>query len=512
MPAPKPKLNASEIDALLSAADALFGYEKLAAALVEAIGPARAQQLIASRSAIPWTKADTEAVALALWPLVPGSTAKDKRKAITSAVRPCFATADRYAEVMEYALEKIEEWLDGEETEAPGAVPPWSACTHASCWNGSNARQRMMNVLSPAFTEAKYAQYRDWMLSVGCNTAHVFLSNKADGEGGGYCIYGTSWTWEINAAFCDVFRRRISDLRDHGFAVVVWLFADDSSAWNKEAKKNFPKYLADLKAQVLLDQASIVVAGLELDEYYGSADVAALINAIRQVYPGKVGTHEASGHKFAALADIVFLQTKTGLSPAQIKAAVAAARKNTGKPVNCFEIERHPASTEQIEAAFAGGAFAVGNWNGKAQLVNNAYELPVGATHLGDDVDLSKAEWVGKINGANALVTDDIAPFRHDKTTFYYKQTPGTKNWKPRFTDNGKDLNSAACLAVWRDGRWRVGRFDDCSETRNTREKKNIVNGYLKGIRPVVGEPFRFLLVNADGKYRTKAPGGLWTQ
>lgn len=32
------------------------------------------------------------------------------------------------------------------------------------------------------------------------------------------------------------------------------------------------------------------------------------------------------------------------------------------------------------------------------------------------------------------------------------------------------------------------------------------------GVTPVVGEPFRFLLVNADGKYRTKAPGGLWTQ
>ena len=113
MPAPKPKLTYAEIKALIGAADALVGADNLAAALVEAVGAKRAQQLVATRKAIPWSKADTEAVALALWPLVPGATAKAKRKAVTAAVRPCFASAARYAEVMEYVLEKIEEWLAG---------------------------------------------------------------------------------------------------------------------------------------------------------------------------------------------------------------------------------------------------------------------------------------------------------------------------------------------------------------------------------------------------------------
>jgi hypothetical protein len=505
------KLTKAEGIALAEALAARVGHANVLLALVSAIGAERATGIV-ERQEGRISKAETLALVKAIIPLVPGDTLKAKIKVAIAALREVIPDKARQDAILAYVVQRIKDWKNPPPVSDPSAVPPWDACTRASCWNGSNAQQRMMNVLSPGMSADKFAQYRDWMLSLGCNAAHVFLSNKADGENAGFCIYGNAWTWTPDAVFCATMRDRIADLRSRGMAVVVWLFADDSAAWNKEAKKNFPRYLADLKAQGLLDQASTVVAGLELEEYFGSSDVSALINAIRQVYPGKVGTHEASGHKFAALADIVFLQTKTGLSPAQIKAAVAAARKNTGKPVNCFEIERHPASTEQIEAAFAGGAFAVGNWNGKAQLVNNAYELPVGATHLGDDVDLSKAEWVGKINGANALVTDDIAPFRHDKTTFYYKQTHGTKNWKPRFTDNGKDLNSAACLAVWRDGRWRVGRFDDCSETRNTREKKNIVNGYLKGIRPVVGEPFRFLLVNADGKYRTKARGGLWTQ
>jgi len=128
MPVPKPKLTAAEIEALIGAADALVGTYNLAAALVEAIGAKRAQKLISSRSAIQWTKSDTEAVALALWPLVPGSTAKAKRKAITSAVRPCFATAARYAEVMEYVIEKIEEFLSGGETaDVSSAYPPAGA-------------------------------------------------------------------------------------------------------------------------------------------------------------------------------------------------------------------------------------------------------------------------------------------------------------------------------------------------------------------------------------------------
>lgn len=128
MPAPKPKLTPAEIEALIAAADGLFGSEKLAAVLVESIGANRAQQLIATRKAIAWSKADTEAVALALWPLVPGSTAKAKRKAITAAVRPCFKTQARYAEVMEYVLEKLEDFLVGPApAEVSSAYPPVGA-------------------------------------------------------------------------------------------------------------------------------------------------------------------------------------------------------------------------------------------------------------------------------------------------------------------------------------------------------------------------------------------------
>ena len=114
--AAKPKLTADEIAGLVEAAEKLIGMEKAAPALAGAIGAERAAKLIATRKAIPWTKADTEAVALALYPLIPGKTATAKRKALTAAVLPVFATLARYEAVMLYALERIEAWLSGEES------------------------------------------------------------------------------------------------------------------------------------------------------------------------------------------------------------------------------------------------------------------------------------------------------------------------------------------------------------------------------------------------------------
>lgn len=499
MPAPKPNLMEAEIKALIDAADGLFGAEKLAAAMVEAIGIKRAQQLIAMRKAIAWSKADTEAVALALWPIVPGATAKAKRKAITAAVRPCFATRARYAEVMEYVLEKIEELLAAPSVVVPsaGSIPAWDACTLASCWNGKNASQRMMNILSPAFTDAKFAQYRDWMLSIGCNTAHLFLSNKADGEGGGYCIYGQSWSWTVNKAFCDIFLARIADLRAHGFAVVPWLFADDSGAWNKEAAKDFPRYLADLKAAGLLDQSSIVVDGLELDEYYQSSQVSTLANAIRKVWTGKVGTHQTSGRfDYAALADIVFYQVNPGKSAAQIKAEAQKVVKATGKPLCFFELDRQP-NRALCDAALAGGAYAVGNWKGDA--------VSASVPASGFPAELSSIQWLhssvrdwpqtATITGAK--IANGHIQFPYDKADVWPVASSGT--------GNGTNANVWAIVQLgckWYAGTWEWLRKGQTSKpvgcldgSKGDHFKVSPLNGW----RPKSGEEF-YLMVSGHAR------------
>ena len=242
-------------------------------------------------------------------------------------------------------------------------IKKWDECTLASCWNGANASQRMMNMLSPGMSDSKFTSYMEWMKGRGCNTSHLILANKADGEKGGYTIYGPSFDWSVDQNTVNLMKSRIDVLRKNGFGIVLWLFTDDSSAYTSEAKKNFPKYLKDLKDSGLLDYASTVVVGLELQDYYNnSATVASLVAATRSVYKGKIGTHETSGnYAFARLADICFYQVSPGKSASFIKADAAKVKKATGKPVNFFELERYP-DRAKCQAALSGGAFGVGNW------------------------------------------------------------------------------------------------------------------------------------------------------
>ncbi len=242
-------------------------------------------------------------------------------------------------------------------------IPAWDKCTLASCWNGSNAQQRMMNMLSPHMTEDKFISYMNWMKGRGCNTAHVFTSNEKNGENAGYCIYGKVWDWNTDSAYYNIMLNRIKTLRKNKFAVVLWLFADDSSKFNSTAKKNFPQYIKDLKKLGFLDYASTIVVGLELDEYYSVNDVNKLVQAVRAEYKGKIGTHQTSGrYDYSPLADICFYQVNPGKTPTWIKNETVRVKSAIGgKPLNFHEIERQP-NREKCEAALAGGAFGVGNW------------------------------------------------------------------------------------------------------------------------------------------------------
>jgi hypothetical protein len=243
--------------------------------------------------------------------------------------------------------------------------PSWDECVHASCWTGSNAAVRLMNILSPHCSDGSFDNWVDWMKKRGCDTAHLFLSNKADGVWAGYSPYGSDpgapWDWKPDTSVCRHMRARMRSMRRRGIAVVVWLFADDSAVWNREAAKDFPRYLRDLSDNGLLDYASTIVAGLEADEYFTAAQVKALVNAVRTVYRGKVGVHQTSGRMdYAPLADIFFGQVKPETSLAGIAAAVARFRA-AGRPVNLFECRRQEDRAASQEA-LAAGAYGVGNW------------------------------------------------------------------------------------------------------------------------------------------------------
>lgn len=245
---------------------------------------------------------------------------------------------------------------------ANAAPVEWQKCTKASSW-ALNAQARMMNIFSPNMSDSKAASYIQWMKSRGCNTAHVFISNEGNGEHSGYSIYGPKWDWTIDSKYYNLMLSRIQILRKQGFAVVIWLFADDSPRFNSLAAKNFEKYIIDCKNLGFFKEASIVVVGLELNEYYGLSDVVRLISATKKHYNGKIGTHQTSGrYEYSKYANILFYQVDPGKSASWIKAETIRVKKASGgKPLVMFELERNPAR-EKCLAAFSGAAFSVGNW------------------------------------------------------------------------------------------------------------------------------------------------------
>lgn len=263
-------------------------------------------------------------------------------------------------------LQRAGEWQQAIATNAPVAastnIPAWHEATHSSNWR-DNARVRHMNGLSPHMPRERFIEYVQWQISAGCNTVNLFVANQGDGEFAGYCIYGKSWSWKLDKAYCAEMLWRVAYCHEQGLAVNIWLLADDSSKFNKECARDFGRYLRDLRDVGLLRYASTVVVGLELDEYYNSSQVAALVAAVREVWDGAVATHETSGNmRFSKHADLVFYQLKTGLSPAQVETRIREACAKAGKPVCASELSRDP-DRALCEAAFRGGAYGCGNWD-----------------------------------------------------------------------------------------------------------------------------------------------------
>ena len=313
-----------------------------------------------------------------------------------------------------------------------GDVPHWRDCTLASCWrtmNGYSAAWRMMCMLSPCFNEERFSSYLNWMIAQNANTAHLFLCNFRDYSSYEINVIGrsmvgyTPWgvepigddhevqtrkaeDWwgsyegapvqDVDVNVANEMMNRLYRIRRRGLAVVLWLCADDSSAWNAVFARNAKNIIAklaeykytgsnaSLQGKGFFDLASIVVAGLEMEEYWQPDEAQFVIDGIRAAVPHmKIGVHQAcddtgtddgrynpsydpeakgpSGRlSYAGMGDIVFFQVSPGANAKQIAAETKLAIALTGKPVNFFELDR-TLNPKLCQAALDAGAFAVGN-------------------------------------------------------------------------------------------------------------------------------------------------------
>lgn len=235
-------------------------------------------------------------------------------------------------------------------------------CVHATCWNGSNASQRYMNMLSPAMSNDKFNSYLDAMKARGVDTVHLLLMNKADGENAGYSIYGTGGTGAVNKDVVGHMIARLKVFRNEGLHVVLWGVADDSNDWANAMLANPAKYASDLKTTGILEYADLFVLGLEMDEYGSSSGWSAFAAALRETEPDLyLATHHTSGkYTYASLGSGVMGQLDKDCSTSDIQAQIEKIT-SLGKDAWGFEYDRKP-NRAKAEAALAKGAKGVGNW------------------------------------------------------------------------------------------------------------------------------------------------------
>ncbi len=382
---------------------------------------------------------------------------------------------------------------------------PWKDCRYSSNWNGSNASKRMMNLVSPKFSDAKVREYLDWQQSVGCDHCHLLLVNEADGEGAGYDALADAKAREVALA-------RVRQIRARGMGVVAWIVADDSNNYRKRIFADPAKYASGLKD--FMPYLSYICLGLEMNEGEGSsAKWKSLRDAIKAAgWTGPFATHHTSGKgTHASLGSIVMDQLEPSCTTADIAKSVKALR-GKGYEVCGFEYSRGP-DAAKAKAALDAGAFSCGNWKGGGPIVTPSVPSvpPAPAndgqiTQSADEVDFSTLDWCwGSFSGKSASPVSgvEIGSLKVSSSGMSYKWKSG--GCEKLGASSATDASCLACLFCKLDGKWKGGKFDWISTSRTTRDFANISGGYNGWQKDAISKAteYAFVIVSKDGKKRT---------
>lgn len=378
----------------------------------------------------------------------------------------------------------------------------------ASCWHGSNASERMMNILSPRMSDDTFGKRLAWMVGKGCTAAHLILVNAADGEAGGYAAWNDSDREKM--------KQRWETVKKAGLTPIPWIITDDSKAYRDQLFANADKLVGKM-ADFLAAECPYVVLGLEMDE---DKSVTAeqwkkVRDAVKKHYKGPLGVHHCSGNsfKFASLGEIVLGQLDPGCSESQVQAQIKAILAK-GKRAVGFEYERGP-SRKLAVAALKAGAEGCGNWDGGdlPGVANSATTTSstlatttTTETSAEDAVDFSSLNfcWGGfKGGGAKLDSKARIYNLSVSSSGMSYKWLSG--GCENLGASSSSDASCLACLFCLIDGSWKGGKFDWISTSRTTRDFENVKGAYGGWDKSAISKAskFAFVIISKDGKKRT---------
>lgn len=441
------------------------------------------------------------------------------------AIPDVFEPSDEQPEVAESQQVAVESSLPvvAESATTAASAMPWNQCKYSSNWDGNNAAKRMMNLVSPKFSDAKVKEYLDWQQSVGCDHCHLLLVNEADGEGAGYDALA-------DASAKKTALQRVKQIRARGMGVVAWIVADDSDNYRKRIFNDPAKYANGLKDY--MPYLSYICLGLEMNEGEGSsAKWTALRDAIKAAgWTGPFATHHTSGkYGHAGLGSIVMDQLDPSCTVSDIAKSVKALC-GKGYEVCGFEYSRGP-DKAKAQAALDAGAFGCGNWKGNGPIVTPSV-LTQGNTRSeennnqittkeesandkfgdiehdtgSDAVDFASLDWCrGSFSGKSAKIVDgvQIGSLKVSSSGLSYKWVKG--GCEKLGASSATDASCLACVFCLIDGKWKGGKADWVSTSRTTRDSANIYDGYNGWDKQAISKAtaYAFVIVSKDGKKRT---------
>lgn len=501
-----PRLTLFEIRDLFSAVQDTLGIPQVVAAVTPVLGQAVVAEILSSNVDRKMTEDETCNLIFALEPIVPGADTEAKLLWLMRESRRVFPDQARYEEVRQYVFDELHQFRLEVENVAP---------------------QRAIRPIRQGDSQAFYGRVNFWAEDWGTLLQDLSECQK---NGVSYAIEMAAWAgtgvWNDPAkldSVCETYKRLVAECRQRG----LWLFVSCLNQ-NMELAKygNVPIHLADVlpQAQRLVQTVKECgpenvlfqpVAESSRKEYHDFEDYcAAQLSGFHLVYNGGGGTPDkkASWASFRAW------------HPSSVTASV---------PADAFAVSDHGTTIKQLNQN--GGLNTPGNptaikaWFAKhaaagcpvvclyhfQQRGHDAEAIRACALSsqanptqpTGDDADLSKAVWYGP-NGASATVSETLSDLRMNAEKISYSMSAGCAAWGP--AQGEKQTTMLACFFVFRDGKWRGGKFDHSSYSRKDRETTNIYGKYTGGIVPANGETVRVCMLSNDLKHRTNAPSIAW--
>ena len=505
--AAKFKLSVSETLALFQAVQSRIGLPTLLAAVTAALGKERATLLLSRQKGFELTRKEVVSLIKAIVPLIPGDTTKAKVLWFIKTAKSCFATDERFAEVVAYCRRKVEEFR--------AAGGDWETWVDVDATPFDNSFLRFYGRVNmwAAAGEDELRKDIDLCGKVGVGY-HIEMAGWRSGE--------TAFDGADKlAATVTMYRKLIGWCR----AAKIPLFISITNRNITETKygnvgRPFASIVpaAQQLAQAVFDEGPEGQYVQPVAENNGDAAAVAfekgcgtLFAGWNLVYNGNGGQATGPAHGWPMFS----------FHPASVGTDIpngALASSDHGLIIRALASDSSldgPGNPGKIRAWFdhckASGAIGAAYYAFRREKHDpeaiRACGKQESAPSQAGEPDLASAKWIG-FNGAAAVATETLSNLTINAKEIRFTLSDGCRLWEPH--EGAKQTNQKACFFVVRDGRAIGGRFDDSGYPRVTRELKNIRGGYTGGIIPKTGEVVWFCFTDVKGTRRTNCASAVW--